>query len=63
VVFAQNALQMCVDTVGPDNVLYGSDYPHNIGDITGCLGRVNSLAEGVRQAVRGRNAQRIFNIT
>jgi hypothetical protein len=56
-------LQMCVDTVGPDNVLYGSDYPHNIGDITGCLGRVNSLAEGVRQAVRGRNAQRIFNIT
>jgi aminocarboxymuconate-semialdehyde decarboxylase len=63
VVYAQNALQMCVDTVGPDNVLYGSDYPHNIGDITGCLGRVNALPEGVRQAVRGRNAQRIFNIT
>jgi aminocarboxymuconate-semialdehyde decarboxylase len=63
VVFAQNALQMCVETIGPDNVLYGSDYPHNIGDITGCLGRVNALAEGVRQSVRGKNALRIFNIT
>lgn len=63
VVYAQNALQMCVDVVGPDNVLFGSDYPHNIGDITGCLSRVDSLSDGVRKAVRGRNAERIFNIT
>jgi aminocarboxymuconate-semialdehyde decarboxylase len=43
-------------------VLYGSDYPHNIGDMTGCLGRVDALAGEIRHLVRGNNAQRIFNL-
>jgi aminocarboxymuconate-semialdehyde decarboxylase len=28
---------------GPDRVLYGSDYRHNIGDMKGLLRRVNGL--------------------
>jgi aminocarboxymuconate-semialdehyde decarboxylase len=40
--------------------MYGSDYPHNIGDMKGCLARVDNLASGQRQAVRGANAARIF---
>jgi len=59
-VFRQDALEMAVRTFGTDNVLYGSDYPHNIGDMTGCLARVDALPGDVRVKVRGANAQRIF---
>jgi len=62
VVFRQDALQMCVDVCGPDNVLYGSDYPHNIGDMTGCLARVDALGGELRHRVRSGNAQRIFGL-
>ncbi|VCU70513.1 Amidohydrolase [Pigmentiphaga humi] len=60
VVFRQDALEMCVSVCGAENVLYGSDYPHNIGDMQSCLARVDALPEPARQLVRGRNAQRIF---
>ena len=60
VVFRQDALQMCVEVCGADNVLYGSDYPHTIGDMPGCLSRVNALA--VKDKVRGKNARKIFNL-
>jgi predicted TIM-barrel fold metal-dependent hydrolase len=40
--------------------MYGSDYPHTIGDLPGCLRRVNGLSDAVRDKVRGRTAQRIF---
>ena len=59
-VFAPEVLGVCVDVIGADNVLYGSDYPHTIGDLPGCLKRVNGLADDVRDKVRGRNAQRVF---
>jgi aminocarboxymuconate-semialdehyde decarboxylase len=62
VTYRQSALQMCVDVGGEDNVMYGSDYPHNIGDMRGCLGRVDSLAASARRKVRGENARRIFNL-
>ena len=61
VVFTDDTLAMAVHTFGSDNVLYGSDYPHTIGDPIGCLARVDRLPEGVRERVRGANALRIFN--
>ena len=62
VVFAQDALEMCIRVCGTDNVLYGSDYPHTIGDMAGCLARVDRLAGDVRDKVRGLNARRIFGL-
>jgi aminocarboxymuconate-semialdehyde decarboxylase len=62
VVYRQDALDLCVSICGPENVLYGSDYPHNIGDMTGCLARVDALPGEVRHLVRSQNAQRIFNL-
>jgi len=62
VVYRQSALQLCVDIGGEDNVMYGSDYPHNIGDMRGCLGRVDSLGASARRKVRGENARRIFGL-
>ena len=62
VVFRQDALNMAVSVFGTDNVLYGSDYPHNIGDMKGCLSRVDALPGDVREKVRGGNAERIFRL-
>ena len=61
VVFTDDTLAMAVRSFGSDNVLYGSDYPHTIGDPLGCLARVDRLPDGVRERVRGSNALRIFN--
>ena len=60
VVFSPDVLDLCVKTFGADNVLYGSDYPHTIGDMPGCLARVNGLPATARDNVRGRNARRVF---
>jgi aminocarboxymuconate-semialdehyde decarboxylase len=62
VVFLQESLELAVKVGGASQVLYGSDYPHNIGDMKGCLGRVDALPPAVRDAVRGGNAQRIFRL-
>jgi aminocarboxymuconate-semialdehyde decarboxylase len=61
VVFTDDALAMAINVFGSGNVLYGSDYPHTIGDPIGCLARVDRLADGARGRVRGGNAQRIFD--
>jgi aminocarboxymuconate-semialdehyde decarboxylase len=60
VVFTQQALDLCLEVFGDDQVLFGSDYPHTIGDPVGCLAKVNSLLGARREKVRGGNAQRIF---
>ena len=62
VVYRQEALQLCINVGGSDHVLYGSDYPHNIGDMKGCLARVDALPAAEREKVRGGNAQRVFGI-
>jgi aminocarboxymuconate-semialdehyde decarboxylase len=61
VVFTDDALAMAVNVFGSTNVLYGSDYPHTIGDPIGCLARVDRLPDGVRERVRSGNALRIFD--
>lgn len=60
VVFRQDALEMAVRVFGSENVMYGSDCPHTIGDPIGCLARVDALSDGVRERVRGTNARRVF---
>lgn len=60
VVFTTQALDLCMEVFGDDNVLFGTDYPHTIGDPRGCMTRVNALHGARREKVRGGNAQRIF---
>ena len=63
VVYDQTALELCIKVAGTaENVLYGSDYPHNIGDMTGCLARVNGLPGNQARQIAGKNAERIFKI-
>ncbi len=60
VTYQQEALELCIAVGGADKVMYGSDYPHDIGDMKGCLERVDALPAEMRKRVRGANAQRIF---
>ena len=62
VVFQQESLELALKVGGEDKVLYGSDYPHNIGDMKGCLARVDALPPAQRDAVRGANALRVFKL-
>jgi aminocarboxymuconate-semialdehyde decarboxylase len=62
VTYQQGALELCIAVGGPDKVMYGSDYPHDIGDMVGCLQRVNALPSDQRAAVRHGNAKRIFGL-
>jgi aminocarboxymuconate-semialdehyde decarboxylase len=62
VVYADDALAMALRVFGTGNVLYGSDYPHTIGDMPGCLSRVDALPGATRDKVRGENARRIFRL-
>ena len=62
VVYRQSALQLCVAEFGDDNVVFGSDYPHNIGDMAGVLSRVDTLTPVVRDKIRSKNAIRLLNL-
>jgi aminocarboxymuconate-semialdehyde decarboxylase len=62
VTYRQEALELCIKVGGADKVMYGSDYPHAIGDMVGCLERVNALPAKQRKAVQGENARRLFKI-
>ena len=63
VVFERDALDLCVKVAGgPDRVMYGSDYPHNIGDMAGCLARVNSFDADTARRISSKTAETIFRI-
>ncbi len=63
VVYDQRALELCISVAGsPERLLYGSDYPHNIGDMAGCLARVNALPPDQAKRIAGRNAERAFGL-
>jgi aminocarboxymuconate-semialdehyde decarboxylase len=62
VVYTADALEMCVATAGSEHVLYGSDYPHNVGDMPGCLMRVDALGDADAARVRGANAVGLFRL-
>jgi aminocarboxymuconate-semialdehyde decarboxylase len=61
-VYQDNSLRAAIDLAGPSHVLYGSDYPHQTGDMPGCLARVDRLPADQKNAIRGENAKRIFNL-
>jgi len=62
VIYEPQALEMCVAVGGADNVLYGTDFPHNVGDMKGCLALVLGLPADQARKIVGENARRIFCI-
>jgi aminocarboxymuconate-semialdehyde decarboxylase len=62
VIYEPRALAMCVAVGGADNVLYGTDFPHNVGDMKGILALVRGLQGETARKIAGQNAKRIFSI-
>jgi aminocarboxymuconate-semialdehyde decarboxylase len=60
VLFSHEALALTRQVMGDHNILYGSDYPHTIGDMPGTMRRVCALPPMAKNLIRGSNAQRIF---
>jgi aminocarboxymuconate-semialdehyde decarboxylase len=57
-------LLMAYKLAGADHLIYGSDYPHNIGDMRGCAERIEALpiSEEEKALMRSGNAQRLFKL-
>jgi aminocarboxymuconate-semialdehyde decarboxylase len=62
VTYRPESLRLCLEVGGEDKVMYGSDYPHNIGDMKGCLARVDALPGPTARRLRHGNAERIFKL-
>ncbi len=62
IAYTQEALELCLYVSGSERLLYGSDYPHNVGDMSGNLERVNALPPDIAAKVRGKNAEQLFNL-
>ncbi|MBI4933873.1 MAG: amidohydrolase family protein [Actinobacteria bacterium] len=56
------SLAHLVSVVGASQVLFGSDYPHIVGDMAGMLANVDRLPSPDAAAIRGQNAERVFTL-
>jgi len=59
------ALQLAVSFAGPERILAGSDYPHQIGSIPSMLDAIGRLpvSDDERAGIYGRNAARLLGLT
>lgn len=62
IAYTPESLELCLKVGGTDRVMFGSDFPHTIGDMKGVLARVNALDEMTARAVREDTARAIFDI-
>jgi aminocarboxymuconate-semialdehyde decarboxylase len=56
------ALRYLVSVVGADRVLFGTDWPHQVHDIEGSLAHTAMLPADERDAIRGTNAAKLFDL-
>jgi len=54
------ALRYLISVVGPDRVLFGTDWPHQVHDVAGSLANTAALSPDERDAIRGGNAIALF---
>lgn len=62
ITYSHEALRFLIDRAGIAAVMFGNDFPHFVGDIDGKMSGVERLDEPGRNAVRHRNARRIFGL-
>ena len=62
ITYDARALDYLIATVGPSQVLFGTDWPHQVHDVAGSLAHTGALPEAERDAVRGGNSLRIFRL-
>ena len=63
VLYDTAALELCIEVAGSqDRILFGSDYPHPIGDMAKSLARIDALPNLTARRFRGANAVRLFGL-
>jgi aminocarboxymuconate-semialdehyde decarboxylase len=62
ITYDPRALEYLVSIVGPSQVMLGTDWPHQVHDVAGALRKVDGLGPGLREAVRGGNAVKVFRL-
>ena len=56
------ALQYLISVVGESQVMFGTDWPHQVHDVKGAFANTARLPAPQMNAVRGSNAQRLFKL-
>lgn len=54
------ALRYLISVVGPERVLFGTDWPHQVHDVVGSLANTAALPPDQRDAIRSTNALELF---
>lgn len=62
ITYSHDALNYLIAKAGIDAVMFGTDFPHIVGDFDGKMAGVDRLNTPHRDAVRHRNARRIFGL-
>jgi aminocarboxymuconate-semialdehyde decarboxylase len=61
--FHEPALRCAIETVGEDHILFGSDYPHVIGDMTGAIASIErAVSRRHRAKILGDTAARLYGV-
>jgi aminocarboxymuconate-semialdehyde decarboxylase len=56
------ALRYLVSVAGPEHVMFGTDWPHQVHDTKGAFANTAALAEEQTTAIRSENATRVFDL-
>ena len=56
------ALAYLISIVGPERVMFGTDWPHQVHDVAGSLANTAALPADQRDAIRGTNAIALFGL-
>jgi aminocarboxymuconate-semialdehyde decarboxylase len=56
------ALRYLISVVGAERVLFGTDWPHQVHDVTGSLANTAALPPEQRDAIRGTTALGLFDL-
>jgi aminocarboxymuconate-semialdehyde decarboxylase len=62
ITYNPGALQYLVSVVGPGQVMFGTDWPHQVHDTKGAFANTALLPAQQCSAIRGSNAQRVFGL-
>lgn len=62
--FNPHAIELAIEFAGPDHILAGSDYPHQIGSIPKMLESIRALREDedVKSRILGGNAKKLLGL-
>ncbi|MFF3573936.1 amidohydrolase family protein [Nocardia jiangxiensis] len=62
IVYSPEALAMTLEVMGPENVLYGSDYPHKNGKMEEIIEIVGAAPGFAHSGIMSGNAEKIFRL-